>query len=259
MQVRTFSQTIMSRQTSLLSRNGIPPCRDQGLEWIEDPRFAFPFLLRKGGYGYVASLLVLLHDAGENEQQLAGMAGAIAEGVAVVMPRACIPLRRGAFAWDMHGAEATSAEFRSSVEGVVGFIRTLQAWLGVDASRTAIAGFGQGGTLGAAVALCPSECVSGLGLLASRWPAVASREGMRYLHAFIGHGVLDEGVPVEAAGHAAVQLARHRAGCTQRRYLAKHELTPQMRGDFVEWFNASWLDRTVLASPLASAGGGLWG
>ena len=109
------------------------------------------------------------------------------------------------------------------------------------------------------MALCPSECVSGLGLLGGRWPAIAPREGMRYLHAFVGHGVLDESVPVEAAGHAAVQLARQRAGCTQRRYLAKHELTPQMRSDFVEWFNASWLDRTVLASPLAPAGGGLWG
>ena len=48
-QVRTLSQTIMSRQTSLLSRHWMPPYRDQGLEWIEDPRFAFPFLLRKGG------------------------------------------------------------------------------------------------------------------------------------------------------------------------------------------------------------------
>ena len=241
----------------------MPPYRDHGMEWIDDPRFAFPFLLRKGGYGYVASLLVLLHDAGENEHQLAGMASGIAEGVAVAMPRACIPLRRGAFAWDMpqagQGDAAPSTEFRSSVEGMTGFVRTLQAWLGVDASRTAIAGFGQGGTLAAATALCPSECVGGLGMLGSRWPALAPRAGVRYLHAFVGHGVLDENVPVEAADHAVAELARHRAGCRQRRYLAKHELTPQMRGDFVEWFNASWLDRTVLASPLRHAGGGLWG
>jgi len=248
----------MSRHTSLLARERIPPLRDQGLEWIDDPRFAFPFLLRKGGYGYVASLLVLLHEAGGSETQFAAVAEGVAEGVAVVMPRACVPLRRGAFAWDMAaldaGDQAMSPAFRASLEGMLGFVGMMQAWLGVDASRTAVAGFGQGGLLAASMALDASRPAHGLGLLGGRLPApgelleMGAEQG--HLHVFVGHGVLDEQIPLEHAEHTVVQLSRHGAACRQRRYLAKHELTPQMRGDFRAWFNESWLDRTVLASPL---------
>ncbi|MGO4700543.1 alpha/beta hydrolase [Dyella sp. 2RAB6] len=250
---------VMSRHTSLLARERIPQPRDQGLEWIDDPRFAFPFLLRKGGYGYVASLLVLLHEGGECETQFAAVAERIADGVAVVMPRACVPLRRGAFAWDLAALEASdgpamSPAFRSSLEGMLGFVGMLQAWLGVDAARTAVAGFGQGGLLAASMALDAARPAHGLGLLGGRLPLAGEVLAMDaqhdHLHAFVGHGVLDEQMPLQHAEHTAVQLARHGSACRQRRYLAKHELTPQMRNDFVAWFNTSWLDRTVLASPL---------
>ena len=258
----------MSRHTSLLAREWIPQRRDQGLEWIDDPRFAFPFLLRKGGYGYVASLLVLLHDAGESEMQFAAVAEGIAEGVAVVMPRACVPVRRGSFSWDLSmrdavDAEAMSAAFRASLEGMFGFVGMLQAWLGVDAARTAIAGFGQGGLLAASVALDAARPAHGLGLLGGRLPMpgelLAPHADPRHLHVFIGHGLLDERMPLEHAEDSAVRLAGHGIACRQRRYLAKHELTPQMRGDFIAWFNESWLDRTVLASPLAKAASPFFG
>ncbi|MEV8518759.1 hypothetical protein ABZR86_03065 [Dyella marensis] len=258
----------MSRQTSLLARERIPQRLDQGLEWIDDPRFAFPFLLRKGGYGYVASLLVLLHEAGECETQFAAVADGIAEGVAVVMPRACVPLRRGAFAWDLPALDASgchdmSATFRSSLEGTLGFVGMLQAWLGVDASRTAIAGFGQGGLLAASVALDATQPAHGLGVLGGRLPLpgemLAMGAGHGHLHAFVGHGVLDERMPLEHAERTVAQLAGQGSECRQRRYLAKHELTPQMRGDFAAWFNESWLDRTVLASPLANGDTSFWG
>ena len=250
----------MSRHTSLLAREWIPQRRDQGLEWIDDRRFAFPFLLRKGGYGYVASLLVLLHEGGESETQFAAVAEGIAEGVAVVMPRACVPLRRGAFAWDLSMRDAgdgqvMSAAFRSSLEGMLGFVGMLQAWLGVDAARTAIAGFGQGGLLAAAVALDATRPAHGLGLLGGRLPlpgeTLAAGAQQAHLQAFVGHGVLDERMPLEHAERTVARLAAHGSGCRQRRYLAKHELTPQMRGDFTAWFNEYWLDRTVLASPLS--------
>ena len=264
MSFKSARLAIMSRQTSLLAREWIPQRRDQGLEWIDDPRFAFPFLLRKGGYGYVASLLVLLHDGGECETQFAALADGMAEGVAVVMPRACVPWRRGAFAWDLpapeaSGGQAMSAAFRSSLESMLGFVGMLQAWLGVDAARTAIGGFGQGGLLAASVALDATRPAHGLGLLGGRLPApsevLALGAQQAHLRAFVGHGVLDEQMPLEHAEYTAVQLARLGGACRQRRYLAKHELTPQMRNDFVAWFNASWLDRTtVLDSPLANTG-----
>jgi len=258
----------MSRHTSLLAREWIPQRRDQGLEWIDDPRFAFPFLLRKGGYGYVASLLVLLHEAGECETQFAAVAENISEGVAVVMPRACVPLRRGAFAWDLSTLDASageemSAAFRSSLEGMLGFVGMLQAWLGVDASRTAVAGFGQGGLLAASMALDATRPAHGLGVLGGRLPlpgeVLAMGAEHAHLHAFVGHGVLDEQMPLEHAERTVVQLANYGSSCRQQRYLAKHELTPQMRNDFVGWFNASWLDRTVLTSPLAGGDTRFWG
>jgi phospholipase/carboxylesterase len=71
--------------------------------------------------------------------------------------------------------------------------------------------------------------------------------------------VLDERMPLEHAERTVAQLAGHGSECRQRRYLAKHELTPQMRGDFAAWFNESWLDRTVLASPLANGDTSFWG
>ena len=258
----------MSTHTSLLARERIPQRRDQGLEWIDDPRFAFPFLLRKGGYGYVASLLVLLHEGGESEMQFAAVAETIAEGVAVVMPRACVPWRRGAFGWDLSmpdlaASHELSPTFRASLESTLGFVGMLQAWLGVDAARTAIAGFGQGGLLAAAVALDAARPAHGLGLLGGRLPlpgeVLATDADHRHLLAFVGHGVLDERMPLEHAEHTVAQLARYGSACRQRRYLAKHELTPQMRNDFAAWFNESWLDRLVLASPLGSGATRFWG
>jgi phospholipase/carboxylesterase len=246
----------MSLPTSLLAPVRHPPrLPPRRLEWIDDPRFAFPFLLRRSGYGHAAALLVLLHDAGENESQFAAVAEGIAEGVAVAMPRGCVPLRRGAFAWDGASPRAAGPACRSSLRGLLDFLGALQADVGVDAARTAVAGFGEGGVLCASAALAASRPAAGLGLLGSAWPGIEGEaRDARHVCAFVGHGVLDERFPLDGAEHAAVQLARGGARCHERRYLAKHELTPQMRGDFVDWFNAAWLDRLVLASPLAAAG-----
>lgn len=228
------------------------------LDWVAKTDFAFPFLMKPVQEGVAASLLVLLHDSDQSECQVAAMAGQITEGVAVVMPRGALKVGAG-YAWGVPQTYPFGKAGRvgACVLEFQDFLASLQVWLGLGPQETVVAGFGQGGTLAASVFSDRQARAAGLGMLGCRLPSDVTSRGLSghlpRRSVFVGHGVMDEVYPVVRAKESALWFAGQSIPCEQRRYLCRHELSPQMRDDFAAWFNRDWLDTLPLPSPLALA------
>lgn len=236
----------------------ITPRRQTLLNWVSDSDIAFQYMTKPIKHGKAASLLVLLHDTGQSESQVAVMAPHVTDGVVVVMPRGGVKVGAG-YAWCLPELTASGqrARMRTCTHEMLDFLSSLQAKFDLDAQRTVIAGFGQGGTLAASVFNSARSVARGIGMLGCRLPADTATPRSEHDQAgrcaFVGHGLMDDIYPIDRADEATLWFARQNIRYDQRRYLAKHELSPQMRDDFVRWFNRDWLDTIPLLSPLATS------
>lgn len=123
---------------------------------------------------------------------------------------------------------------------LIEFLAGLRSRYGVPAQATVIAGFSQGGILSASVALSSPDSVAGFGLLSGRIlpelePAIAPRDQLVRLQAFIGHGSFDSKLPVDWAHRADAWLAELGVPRTLRLYPIDHTVSAAMQADFVAW------------------------
>jgi phospholipase/carboxylesterase len=106
--------------------------------------------------GNAHRLLVLCHGVGGNETNLAPLAAHVPGDTAVVLARAPLPLGPDQYAWFQvafgpQGPRPDFAAAQSSRVRLAAFVEHMQSALGIAPARTVVAGFSQGGIMGAGV------------------------------------------------------------------------------------------------------------
>lgn len=191
------------------------------------------------------ALVVLLHGVGGRETDLADLAAGVAPDTLVVLVRSRLPLGPDQFGWfrvafTAEGPKIAAGEAEDSRHALIRLVDHLQADRGVEARRTVLAGFSQGGIMSASVALSAPERVGGFAILSGRIlpelePRIAKREWLAHLRAFISHGEHDSTLPVAWAQRSDQWLADLGIPHVTRLYGAGHTLNPEMRADVLAW------------------------
>lgn len=244
---------------------------------VQAPQWALAFRTLQPEPPEPSRLLVLLHGVGGTEEQLAGLGqhivdstlddgtpddstpdegtpnkGTLAKGTPdeatlVVLPRGPRSVGNDMLGWfrvSLADGDARVVEEEEAEEArakVAEFVSQCQERHGIDARRTVLAGFSQGGTLAASVALTAPEILRGFAVLCGRIlpevrPRVADRASLAHLSALLVHGRRDETLPVEWAERADEFLRQHGVAHALRLHDAGHELTATMQRDFREWY-----------------------
>lgn len=191
-------------------------------------------------------LLILAHGVGGNETNLAALAERAAADTLVILPRAPIDMGMEQYAWfqvsfDEQGPRPDLLAAERSRQRLAAFVAQLQERYDVPPSTTVAAGFSQGGIMSASVGLTRPDLVRGFGVLAGRIlpelePALAQRDALAHLRAFIGHGRDDNKLSVDWAHRADAWLSALGIAHETRLYPGGHEVPPSMRDDFFAWF-----------------------
>src|SRR3546814_6444220 len=110
-----------------------------------DPAFALAFRTLQPPPEKPASLLVLLHGVGGNENNLATLGAEAGRDTLVVLPRGPIALGPEAFGWFRvtftgNGPQIVASEADASRRTLIDFIGQLQQTHGIDAAHTVVAG-----------------------------------------------------------------------------------------------------------------------
>lgn len=210
-----------------------------------DPAFELLFRLRQPVPARPKACVLLLHGVGGSEMNLAELAMAIDPDTLVVLPRGPLEFAPGQFGWfrvafTASGPSIVVAEAEQSRQAVIRFIAQLQAAYDVDAQKTVIAGFSQGGIISASVALSAPEQVGGFAVLSGRIlpelePHIASKERLSTLRGFIAHGEFDNKLPVLWAQRADSWLSQLGVVHEKRLYPMGHEISAAVKSDFLHW------------------------
>ena len=212
---------------------------------VVDPAFVLAFRTVQPAPAKPASLLLLLHGVGGNEENLAALGADVGDDTLVVLPRGPITFAPGAFAWfrvafTNDGPRIVASEADASRLALIAFVGQLQQAHGIDPARTTIAGFSQGGILSASVGLTAPERVGAFAVLAGRIlpelePMLAGPPRLSALRGYIAHGVHDDKLPVDCAHRADEWLTRLGVAHETNLYPVGHALDARMRADFLAW------------------------
>jgi phospholipase/carboxylesterase len=193
-------------------------------------------------------LLVLLHGVGGNETNLLNLADGIDPNTLVVLARGPLQLGGAQFAWfqvrfTANGPQISPEEAEHSRTLLIAFLQQLQQQHGIAPEHTVIAGFSQGGIMSASVGLSSPESVKGFGLLSGRIlpelePAIASKERLSTLKAFLSHGEQDTTLPVHWAHRSDALLTQLGVQHSLKLYAMDHGISAAMQADFVQWLAA---------------------
>lgn len=193
------------------------------------------------------ALLVLLHGVGGDELQLVDIGLSAPGATLVAMPRGQRTISGERLGWYRVGLggdaphivedEAEDARMR-----LVEFITGLQARHGIDASRTVLCGFSQGGALAATVALTEPACVGAFAMLSGRLlPEYEGREASRVqlarLRALAIHTIHDEVLPVGTAREDAARLRALGIDTDLRLHDGGHCILPAAIEDAAAWLH----------------------
>jgi phospholipase/carboxylesterase len=195
--------------------------------------------------GTPQGLILLLHGVGSNETSLAGLVPHLPEDHSIALVRSPYPMGPNAFRafavnFTPQGPTIDKAEAEASRLTLTRFVGELQQRIGVAPEHTLIAGFSQGGIMSAGLALTQPELVAGFAILSGRIlpeiePLIPAQEKLRHLKALILHGEADGTLPVTWADRSAELLKAHQVPFSLHKFQARHEITGEMVGAFVEW------------------------
>jgi len=211
----------------------------------QDPASGLSYRVMQPQPARPRALVVLLHGVGGQETDLADLAAGVGPETLVVLVRSRLQLGPSQFGWfrvafTAEGPKPTLAEAEDSRHALIRFLDRMQSLHGIEARRTVIAGFSQGGIMSASVALVAPERVGGFAILSGRIlpelePRIAGREWLAHLRGFIGHGEQDHTLPLTWAQRADQWLDDLGIPHVTHVYPAGHTLNPDMRADVLAW------------------------
>lgn len=211
----------------------------------QDERFAFAFRTMQPAPAAPTSLVVLLHGVGSNETSVSDLCSGLSPDTLVILPRGPLTLGPNQAAWfrvafTPTGPQIVQDEAQRARVGLIRFIQQLQAFYQIAPEKTVVAGFSQGGIMSAGLALSEPELLAGFGLLSGRilpeWaPHFATTERLKTVQAFVGHGELDNTLPVSWAEQADLLLNKLNVASESHHYPIGHTISPAMHSDFTAW------------------------
>jgi phospholipase/carboxylesterase len=158
-----------------------------------------------------APVLVLLHGWTGNEDSMWVFANKLSKDALLIAPRGLYPSRhdfKDGYSWvdDTSIKWASITDFEISVERLDQLIDGLTRKYPADFDQISLAGFSQGAAFASVFMLSYPERVKKLALLSGFLPEGAgpSSADLGNKRVFIGHGALDETVPVENAQDASL-------------------------------------------------------
>ena len=206
---------------------------------IEDAISGLKYRVRAADSDTPIARLLLLHGVGGNETNLISLAALIDPRVEVLLVQSRLALGPQQFAWfqvqfSPQGPVINAPQAEESRTLLIQLVR------GLAPLPTVIAGFSQGGILSASVGLTSPADVAGFAILSGRIlpetaAKIAPREDLATLSAFIGHGRLDDKLPVSWAERADEWLTTLGVSHRTEFYPIGHGLSAEMVDDFSQW------------------------
>lgn len=214
---------------------------------ITQPELPLQHRIRPSASGNIAGspCLILLHGVGANELSMQKIGLAQDHRLTVILVRSPLefgPMQFGFFQvrFTENGPMINAAQAELARQQLVDFITGLPGIYDINPQQVWIAGFSQGGILSASVGLTRPDLVKGVGILSGRIlneiaPHIAPTESLRYLQAFVSHGVHDNKLSVEYGRNSRNLLTENQVNLTYREYEAAHEWSDAMHIDFKNW------------------------
>jgi phospholipase/carboxylesterase len=191
-------------------------------------------------------LIILLHGYGSNEMDLLSFSDELPSNYFVVSVQAPITIPWGGFAWfnlDFSGIEkiVDLEQAEQSRLQVIKFIDYMKSSYEIDENNILLLGFSQGAMLSQAIALTRPDLLKGTIALSGfimeepLKPNMATKEEIKKLQFFIGHGSADDVVPVAQDRKSRLFLEDIGASLSYNEYPVAHGILPQELGDIVQW------------------------
>lgn len=189
-------------------------------------------------------LVVLLHGFGANMHDLAGLASYIdSRKYVYVCPNGPLQVNLGpgftGSAWTPLLGEKTLEDVHRAEEAVMRYVAEMMEAHGVEPGRVLLGGFSQGGMMTYQVGLPRPEVFAGLAALSAR---IDEREEIlgrlpevRNQSLFIGHGVYDPLISVEAGRESMELLVEAGYDPVYREYPVAHQICEEEIGDLSDW------------------------
>lgn len=200
------------------------------------------------GAGEGATLVVLLHGRGSDEQDLLGLAGHLPQGTLLVAPRAPFPGAPWGYgpgwAWYRYQGEdrPEPESFEQSQRELAELLQALPGELPVRPGRVVLGGFSQGGTMSLGYALRNPGAVDGVlnfsGFLPSHPTVRPAPDSVRGTRFWWGHGRADPNIPFALAERGRAALLGAGADLAAHDYAIGHWIAPEELQDAVGWMQS---------------------
>lgn len=188
-----------------------------------------------------APAVVMVHGWKGDETVMWIFKQTIPPGVAIVTPRATLPVEDGGYGWYGRDGSELQPEPDSLWVGrdqLHNFLTQLAQQYPIDPTHLILMGFSQGAAICNTLVLTQPGLVVGIASLAGLVPQIVAETAQLDLPAlpvFIAHGTRDETVPLAAAQQTREIYTRLGAQVTYGEYPTGHKLTTQGMRDLKNW------------------------
>jgi len=191
-------------------------------------------------------IVVLMHGFGAASKDLAPLASAInSRGYIYVLPQAPIEMRMElgglGYAWAPISGDGISEYINNAKSMVNIFLDEVLKLYGNDDTKVVLGGFSQGAMMALEVGLTRSDIISGI-ISCSGWmntsqldiePGLNNQQDI-----FIGHGSLDDIVPIQKSIETTDKLSSIGYSAQFRKYDIAHEISQLEISDISEWLES---------------------
>ncbi len=204
-------------------------------------------------------LLVLMHGVGSNENDLLGLVPYLDPRFMIASVRAPFASGAGGFAWfrvtyTAGGPMIDEHQEAQSRALLPQFIERLVPEQGADPTRVYLLGFSQGATMALTLALSHPLRYAGVVAFGGRilphvGSAIPDANALDGARMFLGHGTLDDVVPVTRARSARSFLSGLPVGLDYHEYAMGHEISGPALRDAAHWLTARLDEPAATAAP----------
>ena len=187
--------------------------------------------------------VIYIHGLGADEEDLLGLSGSYDPRLMSISVRAPFPLDYGGYAWyDFQEAgQPEPAMFKQSYEALSQFVHDASLKYPIDPKQLYLFGFSMGTVMSLAMALTQPELFRGVvansGCLAERTHLTYRWNELRQKNFFVGHGLGDPLIPVEASRITKTKLEEAQAAVEYHEYDMAHQISNEGIADIAAWLN----------------------
>ena len=191
-------------------------------------------------------IVVLMHGFGASSKDLAPLASAIhSTGYIYAFPQAPIEMRMGVggfgYAWAPISGEGIDESINNSKNLINKFLDQLVKLYGDEDTKLVLGGFSQGAMMALEVGLKRRDLICGI-ISCSGWIHASQTDNEpdsnNQQEIFIGHGSLDDIVPIQKSIEAMDKLSSIGYSTQFREYDIAHEISQIEISDISEWLQS---------------------